>query len=41
MYLDTFLLLFLFFHADGGVVYIRWGKKTCPEGAHLVYSGIT
>ena len=24
---------------NGGAVYVRWGKKSCPEGAHLVYSG--
>ena len=28
-------------HADGGAVYIRWGRKGCPGGADLVYSGIT
>ena len=35
------LLRFLFiFRADGGVVYVRWGRKDCPGGGHLVYSGI-
>ena len=24
---------------NGGAVYIRWGRKGCPTGAHLVYSG--
>ena len=28
------------FHTDGGAVYVRWGRKDCPGGAHLVYSGI-
>ena len=23
----------------GGVVYVRWGRKTCPGNATLVYSG--
>jgi hypothetical protein len=33
---------FLLFHtyADHWIIYIRWGKKICPSGAHLVYSGI-
>jgi len=34
------LLRFLFFHADGGAVYVLWGRKDCPGGGHLVYSGI-
>ena len=25
---------------SGGVVYTRWGKKSCPTGAQLVYEGI-
>ena len=28
------------YKTDVGVTYIRWGKKTCPEAADLVYSGI-
>ena len=24
---------------NGGAVYIRWGRKACPGGVHLVYSG--
>ncbi|XP_063443022.1 short-chain collagen C4-like [Mytilus trossulus] len=24
---------------DIGVTYVRWGKKTCPKGAGLVYTG--
>ena len=24
---------------DTGIIYIRWGKKTCPEAVNLVYSG--
>ncbi|XP_028411426.1 short-chain collagen C4-like [Dendronephthya gigantea] len=24
---------------SGGTVYTRWGKKTCPSGATLIYSG--
>ena len=24
---------------DGGAVYVRWGRKDCPEGANIVYSG--
>ena len=26
---------------SGGVVYTRWGRKSCPTGAQLVYEGIT
>lgn len=26
--------------AATGVVYIRWGKKTCPDDNELVYSGM-
>ena len=26
---------------NGGVVYTRWGRKSCPTGAQLVYEGIT
>ena len=26
---------------SGGVVYTRWGRKSCPTGAELVYEGIT
>uniref|UniRef100_A0A1X7T0X2 Collagen IV NC1 domain-containing protein n=2 Tax=Amphimedon queenslandica TaxID=400682 RepID=A0A1X7T0X2_AMPQE len=25
----------------GGVVYTRWGRKSCPTGAELLYEGIT
>ncbi|XP_003385176.1 PREDICTED: short-chain collagen C4-like [Amphimedon queenslandica] len=25
----------------GGVVYTRWGRKSCPAGAELLYEGIT
>ena len=25
---------------SGGVVYTRWGRKSCPTGAQLVYEGI-
>ncbi|XP_028411428.1 collagen alpha-3(IV) chain-like [Dendronephthya gigantea] len=25
---------------SGGTVYTRWGKKTCPNGATLIYSGV-
>ena len=25
---------------SGGVVYTRWGRKSCPNGAQLVYEGI-
>ena len=35
------LLHFLFFsNSEGGAVYIRWGRKSCPEGTQLVYTGI-
>ena len=26
---------------SGGVVYTRWGRKSCPTGAELLYEGIT
>ena len=26
---------------SGGVVYTRWGRKSCPAGAELLYEGIT
>ena len=26
---------------SGGVVYTRWGRKSCPTGAELLYDGIT
>lgn len=26
-------------HGNGGVVFTRWGKKTCPSNAELVHSG--
>ena len=26
---------------SGGVVYTRWGRKSCPTGTELVYEGIT
>ena len=26
---------------SGGVVYTRWGRKSCPTGAQLLYEGIT
>ena len=26
---------------SGGVVYTRWGRKSCPTGAQLLYDGIT
>ena len=26
---------------SGGVVYTRWGRKSCPNGAELLYQGIT
>ena len=25
---------------SGGVVYTRWGRKSCPTGAQLLYEGI-
>ncbi|KAI0236905.1 hypothetical protein LSAT2_012551, partial [Lamellibrachia satsuma] len=25
----------------GGVVYVRWGRHSCPNNATLVYSGRT
>ena len=25
---------------SGGVVYTRWGKSTCRDGANLVYAGV-
>ena len=35
------LLHFLFFsNSEGGAIYIRWGRKSCPEGTQLVYTGI-
>ena len=35
------LLHFLFFsNSEGGAVYIPWGRKSCPEGTQLVYTGI-
>jgi hypothetical protein len=37
LYLLNFLSLY---KTDAGVTYVRWGKKTCPEAANLVYSGI-
>ena len=26
---------------SGGVVYTRWGRKSCPTGTQLLYEGIT
>ena len=26
--------------SSGGTVYTRWGRKSCPEGATLLYEGI-
>jgi hypothetical protein len=37
LYLLNFFSLYI---PDAGVIYIRWGMKTCPEAADLVYSGI-
>ena len=34
------LSCFYLYKTDVGVTYIRWGKKTCPEAADLIYSGI-
>jgi len=40
-YTSTYLLRLTFiFQPDGGAVYVRWGRKSCPGGAQLVYSGI-
>ena len=40
-YTSIYLLRWSFiFQTDGGAVYVRWGRKSCPGGAHLVYSGI-
>ena len=26
--------------SGGGVVYVRWGRKTCPNNTFLVYEGM-
>ena len=40
LYLDIPVMFSIFVNEDGGAVYIRWWRKSCPKGAELVYIGI-
>ena len=40
LYLYASVAFSFFFNSEGGAVYIRWGRKSCPEGTQLVYTGI-